>query len=330
MNPSSLCRAASLAPVALSAIAAVLLSAHAGADDRTDTTALSLTFAAEVGGRPFACGRQYANVGLTDGDIAFADFRLFISEVALVDAAGRRVPVRLADDGRWQDGQVALLDFEDGTDRCDNGTPPVNSRVSGRAPAGDYTGIEFVIGVPFESNHGDPTLAGSPLNLTSMFWNWRGGYRFMKLDMMPVGETALAGTAMSSEEGAAMEHGSTTHGSGHGSGHGAAAGAWMLHLGSTGCRSASRTTAPDAPCAQPNRVMVSFDDFDADTDLIVIDPAAVLVDSDLQRNAPDTSPGCMSFPGDADCASVLPRIGLAYGDVVGDRQQLMTVRRDAL
>ena len=49
-------------------------------------------------------------------------------------------------------------------------------------------------------------------------------------------------------------------GKGHGGGHGAAAGAWMLHVGSAGCASASRTRAPDSPedCAAPNRVRVAL------------------------------------------------------------------------
>ena len=34
------------------------------------------------------------------------------------------------------------------------------------------------MGVPFESNHRDSTIAPSPLNITAMFWNWQGGYKF--------------------------------------------------------------------------------------------------------------------------------------------------------
>jgi len=333
-------RAALLAPLVLSAFAlpAALSPAHAQVTDGTaaDITGdepVSLRFAVEIGGEPFACGQSYTGIGRTEGAVAVTDFRLFVSELALIGADGQRVPVALDDDGRWQDGQVALLDFENGRDRCDNGTGPVNAQVSAQAPAGDYTGVEFVIGVPFDSNHGDPTLAGSPLNLTSMFWNWRGGYRFLKVDMVPVGGMAAHGEAPA--HGEAVAHGGAMaegKGTGHGGkmSHGAApAGAWMLHLGSTGCTSTSRTSAPPEPCAQPNRVTVEFDAFDAASDLLVIDPAALLADSDLGTNTPDTSPGCMSFPGDADCAGVLPRAGLAYGDLPGGEQQLVTVRSGA-
>ena len=38
-------------------------------------------------------------------------------------------------DGKWQLDDLALLDFEDGTSSCVNGTPEVNDRVTGR-PAG--------------------------------------------------------------------------------------------------------------------------------------------------------------------------------------------------
>jgi len=329
MNSSFRSRAASLAPLLLSAFGAAMLPAPVSA---ADPVPLSLNFAAEIAGQPFACGQRYANLGRTDAEIAFADFRLFVSEVALLAADGRRVPMTLDDDGRWQDGQVALLDFEDATDRCDNGTPPTNAQVSGSLPAGDYTGVEFVIGVPFDSNHGDPTLAASPLNLTSMFWNWRGGYRFLKIDMVAAeaGADADAGHGGAGHGDAMGDGHGAAAGGGHAGGHGnASAGAWMLHLGSTGCESPSRTSAPSQACAQPNRVTVTFNDFDAGQDVIVIDPAALLADSDLGSNAPDTSPGCMSFPGDPDCASVLPKAGLAYGDMAGGEQQLATVRRDA-
>ncbi|MEO1104716.1 MAG: metallo-mystery pair system four-Cys motif protein, partial [Pseudomonadota bacterium] len=98
-----------------------------------------------------------------------------------------------------------------------------------------------------------------------------------------------------------------------------------LHLGSTMCASQSRTTPPSA-CANPNHVDVMFDVFDPATNTIVIDPAPVLAMANVDENAPETSPGCMSFPDDPDCTTVMPRLGLAYGDVPGEPQQLVTMR----
>ena len=177
------------APLALVAAASLLASPLAA----EDTVPLTLAFAGEFGGQPFDCGARFENVGSSEASVAVADYRLYVSRVRLLGADGSETPLALDEDGRWQGDGVALLDFEDATGSCANGTPPVNSTLSGRAPAGDYTGVAFDIGVPFESNHGDPTLAGSPLNLTALFWNWRGGYRFMRVDLTGIeGDDSMA------------------------------------------------------------------------------------------------------------------------------------------
>ena len=58
----------------------------------------------------------------TKSTITVSDFRFFVSGVSLVSASGETVPVSLTQDGKWQNGTVALLDFEDGTATCSNGT----------------------------------------------------------------------------------------------------------------------------------------------------------------------------------------------------------------
>lgn len=51
------------------------------------------------------------------------------------------------------------------------------------AGAGRYTGLAFDMGVPFALNHADVTAAPSPLNIQALWWNWQGGYKFMRVDM---------------------------------------------------------------------------------------------------------------------------------------------------
>jgi uncharacterized repeat protein (TIGR04052 family) len=270
--------------------------------------AVTVRFAAQVNGQPFACGQSYAGVGSTRSTITPSDLRFFVSEVALVDEAGRAVPVALAQDGIWQFENIALLDFENGTGPCRNGTTGINTELRGTVPAGRYVGLRFTLGVPFARNHGDPTVASSPLNLTAMFWNWQGGYKFVKFDTASSGLQATLAAA----------------GSGHG---GTAASGFSVHLGSTVCAAASRTEAPKAECANPNRVAVAFERFDAAKQTVVADIGAVLAGADLGVNAPGTSPGCMSFPGDADCPPVMGALGLAYGGAVAPGpQRLFTVR----
>ena len=76
---------------------------------------------------------------------------------------------------------TALLDFENATGGCVNGTPDVNDRVTGTAPAGHYTGLRFTLGVPFNKNHTDLTTQPSPLNLTALAWVWNAGRKFARL-----------------------------------------------------------------------------------------------------------------------------------------------------
>ena len=272
---------------------------------------IELTFAAELGGTPFSCVETYDGLGATGAPVQVLDYRMFVSNITLIAEDGSAVPLVLDQDGRWQVENIALLDFEDATGSCTNGTTDMNATVRGTAPDGTYTGVSFDVGVPFDWNHGDPTLAPSPLNLTAMFWNWRGGYKFIKFETSPVMADG-------------MNVAESTHSEGAG-GHGGASG-WFLHLGSTMCQSPSRTEAPEAACANPNLMSVTLDGFDPMSQSIVIDPAPVLAASDLTQNAPETSPGCMSFPNDPDCTSVLPRLGLPFNDAGPEAQVLISAR----
>ena len=272
---------------------------------------IEIRFAGELGGQPFSCAETYDGLGATGAPVQVLDYRLFVSEPALLRADGTAVPIALEQDGAWQVENMALLDFEDATGSCTNGTAAENATVRGTVPEGDYVGLSFVVGVPFDWNHGDPTVAPSPLNLTAMFWNWRGGYKFIKFETSPVmpDGTNMAAAAHSENGGA----------------HGGASG-WFLHLGSTMCESASRTEAPAAPCLNPNTMQVTLDGFDPAAHTVVIDPAPVIAGADLTSNAPDTSPGCMSFTNDPDCDTVLPRLGLPFNDFEAVEQVLISTR----
>ena len=67
--------ALSLAPLILFAFAlpVVTSAAHAQTADAADAAGdvpVSLQFAAEIGGGPFACGRSYTGIGRTEGAVA--------------------------------------------------------------------------------------------------------------------------------------------------------------------------------------------------------------------------------------------------------------------
>ena len=270
-----------------------------------ESQAIKLRFAGAVNGVAFACGKNYPNVGTTKSTITPSDFRFFVSAVELLTQDGKAVPLALDQDGVWQHKNVALVDLEDGSGPCGNGTKGIHAEVSGSAPRGNYSGVRFTMGVPFELNHGDPTVAPSPLNITAMFWNWQGGYKFLKADMNSAGlaaKPAMHQMAAGHSDKASQAQGG--HGDGEASG-------FSVHLGSTMCAAASRTETPSA-CKNPNRVSVTFNKFDLGKNVIVADLGAILRGANVDHNTPNTSPGCMSFPKDADCPAVMSALGLAY------------------
>ncbi len=266
---------------------------------------IALKFAAEINGQPFECGKSYANVGTTRSTITPSDFRMYVSEIKLLRHDGSTVPVQLAQDGVWQQQSVALLDFENGTGPCRNGTEATNTSVRGQVPAGEYTGVEITVGVPFAQNHQDPTVAPAPLNSTAMFWNWQGGYKFIKFD------TASSGIS-TDKPAAPTAMGPVTR--------------YSVHLGSTACAGESKTQAPSA-CQNPNRMTVRFDGFDLRKNTVVADMGAVLAQANVDVNAKGTSPGCMSFPKDGDCPPVMHALGLAYDGVAAAGPQRLLSKR---
>ena len=291
----------------------VLTAALFAAQPTLADVPVEITFAAELGGQPFSCLDTYEGIGAGTTPIQVLDYRMFVSEPKLLTTDGAAVPIALDQDGAWQLENIALLDFENATGSCTNGTQATNMTLRGFVPEGEYVGLSFMVGVPFDWNHGNPTVAPSPLNLTAMFWNWRGGYKFIKFETSPVVDD---GMNMASE----------THSEGHEDSSGDAASGWFLHLGSTMCEAASRTEAPAEPCGNPNTMEVSFDGFDLANQVVVIDPAPVVAGADLATNTPETSPGCMSFPNDPDCNTVLPRLGLDFNDFRAETQLLVSVR----
>lgn len=151
-----------------------------GAEGPT-TTRVEIRFDARVNGAEFECGVSYGGLGVNDEALAFSDMRFFVHDLVLLGPNGEEAPVTLIEDGVWQRDGVALLDFEDG---CENGTTQVNHSVLGEAPEGEWTGLRFSVGVPPSLNSSETVLEGrgSPLNLSAMFWSWRSGYKYVRLD----------------------------------------------------------------------------------------------------------------------------------------------------
>jgi len=268
--------------------------------------AVTVHFAAHVGDQPFQCGRQYPGVGVTKSTISGRDFRFYVFNVRLMDAAGKETALELEQDGKWQLDDLALLDFEDATGSCANGTPDVNRTIRGKAPEGAYTGLRFTLGVPFNKNHLDPLTQPPPLNLTALMWVWNAGHKFARLDFSSTG----------------LPRG------------------FSIHLGSTGCTpSETRNTIPTS-CEAANRVEVSLPTFDVDHDEVIADLAALLQDTDVDKpenRAPEGTEsgmrmgaGCMSSPTTADCAGLFANFGLPFGDRPATEQKFFRAAKPAV
>ena len=259
------------------------------------TQPVEIRFAAQVGEVSARCGERYDGVGVLGRPVELADGRLYVSNVALQRADGTRVAVTLDQASPWQHGSVALLDFEDGSGRCaESGTAAMNSTVKGSIPAGDYAGLSFEIGVPWELDHLDALTAPSPLNLNALYWNWRLGYIFTKIEFWnaelggPPAETASGDLSL-------QEPAPTV--------------TYLAHIGSTGCESLAPTMPPQQACARPNRAPIVLADFEPTTDIVVLDLAAMVDGIDITRSVL-RPPGCMASPSDPDCRQVFANLGL--------------------
>jgi uncharacterized repeat protein (TIGR04052 family) len=238
------------------------------------TEAVAITFRAKVGEAEFACGTSFDGLGTSDVSAELSDFRLYVHDVRLTKG-GEPIPVALDQDGVWQLEGLALLDFEDKTGKCSNGTAETNVTVRGTVPAGTtFDGIAFRVGVPFELNHGDASTAPSPLNLSALFWNWQGGHKFVRADAFAAGASAP----------------------------------FNLHLGSTGC-DGDPATGGVTSCSKPNVASIALDGFSSTDQVVVVDYAALVAGVDLATDG-GGAPGCMSGATDPECGPILASLGL--------------------
>jgi uncharacterized repeat protein (TIGR04052 family) len=172
-----------LKPIAVRALP-VLIVACACVPSLSAQQPIEVRFKALVGEQPLACGKEYDAIGLSKSRITPKDFRFYIRDLRVVDDKGVQIPVDLEQDGKWQLDRIALLDFEDRTGSCAQGTPDLNDKVKGTVPSGTVvSGIRFRLGIPPERNHA-PSIynAPAPLSLSAMIWSWATGYLFMRAD----------------------------------------------------------------------------------------------------------------------------------------------------
>lgn len=121
----------------------------------------------------------YANADLTAGttyslatgeQLQFSSFQYILSDFKLFRSNGDTVHLPEA---------YFIVDA-----LADNGN--VQSLNLGELPTGDYTGMTFAVGLPYDLNHIDPTTLADdhPLNNPGMHWGWNpeAGYKFWKIE----------------------------------------------------------------------------------------------------------------------------------------------------
>lgn len=255
------------------------------------TQPVSINFQAVVGDKAFDCRETYEGIGLTSSKMTITDFRFYVQNVRLIDAKGKEVEVALTNDGKFQTEKVAMLDFESGIGNCAGGTQELNTSIRGSVPKGKYRGVKFLIGVPEELNHFDPTLQPSPLNISKMMWSWQMGYKFARIDAKTTGRPN----------------------------------GFVLHLGSTKCETEAETKK--TVCGSANRPEFAFEKFNFKKDIVKVDLKTLFAGANVDVNQPQTASGCMSFEGDSDCVPIFKNLGLSFEGSTVQKQIFMRVEK---
>ena len=193
--------------------------------------ALTLRFQPSFGDERIGC-----QIAAGNGAV-LTDLKFFIHGLQVRDDAGEWHDATISTTAPWQTDNLALVDLEDGTGACQNGSLETYSYVAATSPIEAPKGIRFTVGVPFDLNHMNPALAQPPLTYTLMHWHWQAGYKFIR-----------AGLVNGDQSG-------------------------FLHLGSTQCQG---TIGDISGCDFPNRVQVIFNAFDPAVDWVLVDVKALM------------------------------------------------------
>lgn len=250
--------------------------------------AVHITFGAAVGEEAFACDATFSGMGTGDASIHMTDLRMYVHDVRLVAAGGAEQALVL-DDNAFQHAGVGLLDFEDMSGSC-SGTAETHRSLDGTVPEGDYVGLKFKLGVPEDMNHMDPTTSPAPLDVSGMMWSWTLGHKFLRAD-------ALTGAGFGVP--------------------------FFVQVGSSMC-TGDPAAGENVSCARANRPEISLDGFDAATQKVVLDYAALVASADLESDG-GGAPGCMSDATDPECPGVFAAVGLDFDS--GESQAGQTVFR---
>lgn len=273
----------------------------------SDEQVVEIPFRATVGDDDFDCNKTYT-LGDDNTSVQPKDFRYFVSDIKFVKSDGSKETLKLEQDGQWQTNNVALLDYASTDANCaKSSSPDASTRkiVRGIIKKGDYTGIEFALGLDDKTNHLDAATAQPPLNNPGMWWSWKGGYKEIRLELTVLSD----GTAKDKD--------------------------YLFHHGATSC---TGSTPETFACTHENNTTISLAGNPLQSG-VKFDLAKLFDGEKLQEEltqnlsstkqmgvvASPSSWGCMAFPGDGDCEYLFANFGLAFKDSVAGLAPLQKV-----
>lgn len=266
-------------------------SSSTDTSEQSDTsTAMTIPFAGVFNSSndTISCDADLAGLGTAGTNASLEDFRFYLHNIVVTTSQGRELSLAL-EQSNFQNGGVALLDFQNRADKCAGDPKPINTRVTGSIPlraAERVTGLSFTVGVPDDLNHQNTAAADSPLNVASLFWNWQAGYKFMRLDIAPQDGVRRTDDAAFNSA------------------------AWNFHLGSTGCQGDPQL-GETVVCDRPNRVNIDFPQFDPDAQTVALDYGALIGTANVALDA-GGAPGCMSGATDPECPGIAQALALDF------------------
>lgn len=300
MNKQKACKTISTA--VLSVVTLAFLSACGGGGSSTQVTdpgpaqpalrSVTIQFAGVAGATPVSCTQPIAALGSGALQSELKDFRFYVSEVSLKHADGRFVPLDMSIDEWQHESAVALIDLEDGTGSCaGRGSEGMNASIRGSVPEGEYVGVRMTVGVPSLVNHSDTAASTAPLDSQAMTWSWQAGRRFIKIEIAPVG-----GVVRPANPDTTPPTPETT------------SPILNVHVGSTGCVG-NPANGEIVDCSAPNRLELEFDQFDVDTQQVLVDLQSLFLSSNTGVDLGGAF-GCMSGKTDPECSVLLGALGL--------------------
>jgi uncharacterized repeat protein (TIGR04052 family) len=253
----------------------------------------TLTFQTRFEQQAFSCGQAVQH---QNSLWQLSQLHLYLSDFAVKNEQGEWQSLMMTSTP-YQASNVALLGQSCDEGKAEQGNWQVT--FTDKASLSTASDVRFKLGVPFELNHLNPLTQQSPLNVSSMFWGWQTGHKFIRLEMY----TKAINNVKSEEQ--QQDN-------------------WLFHLGSTGCSAPSVVRAPKQACKYTNLVdveLVLTPQSNLSQQPIIIDLSSLVNGITLTSQQ-----SCQSAGSDKSCQQLFKHLGL--GNYLSNEQVLFKVNHE--